>query len=286
MGRAIDGDQRLGDAEIGHVDDRAGVLALHEDPLPRGADGRNCPNAYSTIVLVQDSRSMEIPRRYVDRLKQIAEEKIARDGRVGSGAGDDKSHEEGSALRWLTLARAILEDIFPPGHAVLAEFARVTRDDPGFRAWTPEAMRRARGTVQAALTLVDGGDVGSIVDGVRSETTLEILEQADTLVSKGYHVAGAVLAGGALETHLRHLCDRAAVSFKPPGSISAYNDGIAAHAKTGGAVYSANDVKLVTAWGGFRNRAAHQPLDFEKEADAAAVRGTINAIREFIARTT
>jgi len=55
-----------------------------------------------------------------------------------------------------------------------------------------------------------------------TETIEDVLCQAESLLARhDAVVAAAVLAGGALETHLRHLCERWAIDWLGKGSISA-----------------------------------------------------------------
>lgn len=69
------------------------------------------------------------------------------------------------------------------------------------------------------------------------------------------------------------------------GSISKY-DGAIAKARNDGTttVYSVTDGKLVTAWGGIRNEAAHTPAEFNRSVDE--VRRMIAGIRELMARAS
>ena len=122
-----------------------------------------------------------------------------------------------------------------------------------------------------------------MVEGVKAETLVELLDQAESLVSNGAGLAAAVIAGGALETHLRHLVDRHELSFKGEGSIGAYNDAIG-QARNQGTVeiYGKGDSTQVTAWGQTRNDAAHQPTKFDKSKEHVSL--MVQGIRLFIVR--
>jgi len=123
----------------------------------------------------------------------------------------------------------------------------------------------------------------TLIDGVRAETVSEVLDLADGLLSANHALAAAVLAGGALETHLLHLCVRNNLTWTGEPSIGKY-DGAVAQARNEGTVtvYSATDSKVIGSWGGIRNDAAHHPTKFARGVDD--VRRMVDGIREFMAR--
>jgi hypothetical protein len=94
--------------------------------------------------------------------------------------------------------------------------------------------------------MLRAGRLSSRVAGIQAETVDEVLEQSAALNSDKHTVAAAVLAGGALETHLRHLCLRAGLSWPGEGSIEKYNSAAGKACKAGRELYSTNYGKLVT----------------------------------------
>ena len=158
-------------------------------------------------------------------------------------------------------------------------------DDPApDQAWLAARVSEllARDT---AVVLLEGGHLRALADGVRAETVGELLDQAEQLVDDGEPVPAAVLAGGALETHLRHLCDRAGVlgGLIGHGNIDKYKSLLDVARKNGHEVITKGDGKLVTAWGDDRNIAAHNPTKFGK--GGPEVKLMIEGIRQFVART-
>ncbi len=117
----------------------------------------------------------------------------------------------------------------------------------------------------------------------RIESESELLDQAMILVEADHRAAAAVIAGGALETHLRYYVDKHSVAITGDGSISKYNSAVGQARKANPALYSANDGKLVESRGGLRNEAAHEPAKFNRSKDE--IKRTIEGIREFIRRT-
>lgn len=144
-------------------------------------------------------------------------------------------------------------------------------------------MSHLIGIFRGAVNQVRSGHLGSLIDAIRVETESDLLEQAETLLADGYLAAAAVIAGGALETHLRHLVAKHGLTVTGHGSLSAYNQAIGQARKAGNEVYNANDGKLVDGWGGIRNEAAHGPGAFARSREE--VGRMIGGIREFIART-
>ena len=140
------------------------------------------------------------------------------------------------------------------------------------------------GVIQAAWQQLRDNRLSSILDAVRVETEDELLDQALALVS-AKQLAAAVIAGGALEAHLRHLVAKNALAIAGDGSIGKYDAAIAKARNDGTAsVYAVTDSKLVGGWGGIRNDAAHDPGAFSRSPEE--VRRMIESIREFISRTS
>jgi len=183
----------------------------------------------------------------------------------------------------VTDAETALEAVFPPGHVTRKRWVAVMTGERIARDYGTTHLKQGLGTVQSALALLESGRLRGLIDGVRAETMAELLDQAEILLKKEYLIAAAVLAGGALETHLLHLCQRNELPWVGDGSISKYDQPIAQARKVGTVeVYSGTDSKLVTGWGGIRNDAAHEPTKFKHSA--ADVRLMLEGIRQFIAR--
>jgi hypothetical protein len=189
--------------------------------------------------------------------------------------------EEGAARAWATEAQAALEAVFPPSH-----FAR--------QSWTtvlahPQAQEigqvllKLRGIFEGAAALVRDDRLRSLIDAIRVESESELLDQACVLADNNHRAAATVIAGGALETHLRHYLEKHDIQVDGDGSISKYNGAVGQARKVNQSLYSANDGKLVEAWGGYRNEAAHKPGEFNRSKDD--IKRMIEGIREFIGRT-
>ncbi len=188
------------------------------------------------------------------------------------------------AQAWMTEAASALAEVFPQSHTSRKEWERLLPQvRPGdFHGGSFEELF---GVLQAATQLLRDNRLSSLLDAVRAETVDELLDQAANLLGAKHLVAASVIAGGALETHLRHLVTRYGLVIVGDGSISKYDGAIAKARNDGTAtVYSQTDGKLVVSWGGIRNDAAHDPANFTRSSDD--VKRMIDGIREFIARTS
>jgi hypothetical protein len=127
------------------------------------------------------------------------------------------------------------------------------------------------------------GEVESPVWTGAVSTCEDVLSQSGRLLQDGFRVAATVLAGGALETHLRRLCLRYSLQWTGDGSIQKYNDAIAQNRNNSGvAPYDQTIGKQITAWGGLRNDAAHDPTSFESKHAESTVDAMIRGIIDFL----
>ncbi len=188
---------------------------------------------------------------------------------------------EGPARAWATEAEAALESVFPEGHSARQSWARVLKD-PKARHFA-DVFAALVGVFEGAANLIRTNRLTSLVDAIRIESESELLDQARILVDADHRAAATVIAGGALEAHLRHYVHRHAIPISGEGSISRYNGAVGQARKAKPNLYNANDGKLVEGWGGFRNEAAHQPGNLARSKEE--VRRLIEGIREFIGRT-
>lgn len=138
--------------------------------------------------------------------------------------------------------------------------------------------------LNAVLQDIRSGALWRGIWDAKNETCEDILQQADDLLVAKFIAAAAVLAGGALETHLKDLCQRYTVIWNGDGSIAKYQ-GVLSAAQNKGVItfFASGDAKFVTAWGDLRNRAAHSPA-LITENDAIAVSSMLSGIRDFIRR--
>jgi hypothetical protein len=185
---------------------------------------------------------------------------------------------------------AALECVFSPSHATVRRWEDATSRARGFargpRVQTPELWIRDEliGIFRTALALLKNGLIRSLADGVRVETVAQCLDQAEALGRAGYAAAAMILAGGALESHLRALCMRCSLSWQGSGAIGSYKQALD-HARNQGtqSLVSSSDSSQIESWGKDRNEAAHMPANFAKAPQQ--VLHIVEGIRQFVART-
>jgi hypothetical protein len=199
----------------------------------------------------------------------------------------ESSHYQDNKMvaEWLTEARSALEAAFPVGHAVRTNWEDLKKqyDVKGADYVTYDAyVDTAIGIFSSANSQLKAGYLTSLVDIIRNETEAELIDQAEIIMSNDWLAAAAVIAGGALESHLLHLCKRAGITWNGDGSISKYNGAIGEARNKGNEVYNATEGKLVESWGGIRNEAAHSPGSFNRTKEE--VRLMIDGIRQFLVR--
>jgi hypothetical protein len=138
-------------------------------------------------------------------------------------------YEARGAAAWVAEAESALAAGFPTDHpcrrnwtAVFQRAQRLQYPQTG----NPVTLDEATGVLAAALEVARAGRLTPIYEGIRAETVSELLDQAQVLLNQGYSVAATVISGGALETHLLHLCNRHQLQWPGDGSISKYNNTI------------------------------------------------------------
>lgn len=114
-----------------------------------------------------------------------------------------------------------------------------------------------------------------MVDG---ELFSDILEQGEYLLSQGYVRASAVVAGVALESHIRKLAEKNSVPITKDDGKHIHADSLNGELnKT--KIIDKTFSKQVTGWLGLRNDAAHPEA---KEINAGLIEPMIAGIRVFI----
>jgi len=196
----------------------------------------------------------------------------------------DSSSEAGA--RWISDAGSAIAATFPPGHQIHVQWRSAKdagkREDAPYLAYQAN-MNAHKGVFTSAHDQLRTGRLESFVDSVREATEDDLLEQAQIFLEEHYHLAAAVLAGGALEVHLRRLCEKNQFLIQGHGSIDKYNQAIAQARNGGGSVvYEKADSSQVTSWGQIRNEAAHTPDQFKRTENELKL--MISGIRNFISR--
>ena len=121
-----------------------------------------------------------------------------------------------------------------------------------------DAFKRMKSVFIAAMDDYKNGYLTSIKNLIQADVFDSELEQAQELLSNGYSLAAAVIAGVVLETTLRDLCYQNGLAI---GKLDKMNSDLA---KAG--IYNKLQQKRITALADIRNSAAHgKPEEFSSD---------------------
>ncbi|MCX5831579.1 MAG: hypothetical protein NT140_06800 [Deltaproteobacteria bacterium] len=121
------------------------------------------------------------------------------------------------------------------------------------------ALERLLGVVESLRVSIASGYLQNVSELIHGEIFDDFIEMADHLLDEGYKDPSAVVAGSALESHLRNLCTKSGIdatirsgAVERPKKAEQMNSDLCA-----AGVYGKLDQKNVTAWLDLRNKAAH-----------------------------
>lgn len=118
----------------------------------------------------------------------------------------------------------------------------------------------------------------SVLEMVHADTHSDYLEMAASLLESAHKDAAAVIAGTALEVHVRALCAKNGVEIVSSNGAPMKADAMNTELKKKG-VYNEAQRKQVSAWMGLRNSAAHGAYD---DYDRQQVRLLVDGVRDFM----
>lgn len=180
-----------------------------------------------------------------------------------------------ASVQFITRVRAAVARMTRPN----SPYARQCEETIAMNAadgWKAVQLRGVLGSLRAD---VQGGYLESASGLIRGELFADFLEMAEHLLEQGYKDPSAVIAGSALEAHLRALCENSDIEVEADGryrKADALNADLARDQ-----VYTKLDQKSVTSWLGLRNDAAHgNYANYTSEQVAIMIAG----VREFVAR--
>lgn len=181
---------------------------------------------------------------------------------------------------FLTMAQAAIEQISGSNSVYVRDAKKISDNKKTYPFYQAELIA---GVVKALRAGLEAGYLQGIAELIHGELFADFLDMASHLLDEGYKDPAAVIAGAALETHLRQLCGKQGI----PIDVSTTTGIRAKKADQMNAdlakasVYGKLDQKNVTAWLDLRNKAAHGKFDeYSKEQVAVMFLG----IKEFIAR--
>jgi len=195
---------------------------------------------------------------------------------------DDLSDRQADEIiRIVTLSVSVIERITGKRSSYMEEIKRSLAERPPTNTVN---ARIAIGVVRALKDDLSAGYIKTLEDLIYGEVFSDLLETASYLLEEGYKDPAAVIAGGALEEHLRKLCKSADIELEITTTSGIRNkkaDQMNSDLARS-SVYSRLDQKNVTAWLDLRNKAAHALYtEYTKEQ----VNLMITGVRDFINKT-
>jgi hypothetical protein len=175
----------------------------------------------------------------------------------------------------ITICASTIERLVTPD-STYAKQAKRTLDRNG--ASLVFYANQLQGILEALRSDISAGYLRTIVEEVHADVFSDFLEMADHLVGENLALPAAVVAGAALESHLRALAERAQLPTQArgrPKRAAQLNDDLLKRE-----IYRKAEHKQVLAWQDLRNSAAHGEADF----DPKQIRLMVQGIRDFIAR--
>jgi hypothetical protein len=173
------------------------------------------------------------------------------------------------------LGLALFEDLFGPQHRLTVEFEASLSSD---NTW----VEKATGIAEAAQAMVTGDWLTKSRTLISGEVFTDFLDMAEHLHTEGYKDAAAVIAGSALEAHLKRLADTTPAvgsTFVDKGEARPKNpDRLNTDLYKAG-VYGLTDQKHIQAWQAIRHDAAHGRYE---RVVKEQVQGMIVGVRFFI----
>lgn len=214
----------------------------------------------------------------IHQLASILSDYKAMAGRSACDDLSDLPDDERQAV--LTRAIAAIHRISGENSAYASEVKRLLKQMPGLHAH----MAPIIGVIAGLEADIKAGHLQSLIELVHAETFADFLDMAQHLIDAGYKDAAGVIAGSALESHIRMLCIKAGVPTefaKQDGSTVPKKADTMNSDLTNLSVYSKLDQKSITAWLDLRNKAAHGKY---VEYNADQVKLMISGIRDFLTR--
>jgi len=216
--------------------------------------------------------------RLGERAKQRIEELIELGEKVDASGRMTlhKGREPDAALyyQWATSSLTFLAAALGHDSTHYRAFLAIGQSQPGV-----DRVARYLGVLRAARDDLQSGWIGRRDLLLTADAFESFLEQSDYLLEQGFKDPAAMLAGAALESTLRKMCEVRGIPTDKSDKIGTLNDKLAKHHKP--PAYSGGYHKQIIAWADLRNNADHGHFD---EYDREQVAAMITGVREFAAR--
>lgn len=201
-----------------------------------------------------------------------------------------RKRSEASSNETFTLMLACIERLAPPNSPYAREASKIRSPEPfgGSDLFGADSQSQLEGVLRALRADIAAGKMATFAELVHGALFDDLLEQAEHLMTVGYFLPAVVIAGAALEEHLRCLAKKHGLSTEraskkkarkaSPTSAADLNEVLKASQ-----AYSQPEWRQVQAWLDLRNEAAHGKPTFANRTDQD-VQPLIVGIRSFIVR--
>jgi len=208
----------------------------------------------------------------LDELIELGNRVLAtRYSRSGGGLvflGDD-GVDFGLASQWGTSCLGLLERVFGRDSSYFAKLDALYQE---FHDVGP--VEKGLGIVKAAKDDIEHGFLFNARVMIAAEVFDDFMEQAEHLLSAGYHQPAAIIVGCVLEDGLRKLCQRRSIRLPEKPKLDQMNSDLARQG-----AYNQLVQKKVTALADLRNKAAHGRWDQFGAEDVAEM---LRQVRSFM----
>lgn len=204
-----------------------------------------------------------------DRFEQLHDEiegiEATREKRNSELMGSYDVIDNEKTLTWKVKSKNLLISTCGKDSQHYEEFIKAEKLSSYETQW--DAFKRMKSVFIAAMDDYKNGYLTSIKNLIQADVFDSELEQAQELLSSGYKLAAAVIAGVVLETALRDLCNQNSLAI---GKLDKMNSDLA---KAG--IYNKLQQKRITALADIRNSAAHgKPEEFSDNDVTMMIRDT------------
>ena len=191
--------------------------------------------------------------RFDQLYDEILEIESTREKKYSELRGNYDVIDNEKTLTWKVKSKSLLIYACGKDSQHYEEFIKAEKINGYQTQW--DAFKKMKSVFLAAMDDYNNGYLTSIKNLIQADVFDSELEQAQELLSSGYKLAAAVIAGVVLETTLRDLCYQNSL---PIGKLDKMNSDLA---KAG--IYNKLQQKRITALADIRNSAAHgKPEEF------------------------
>jgi hypothetical protein len=184
-------------------------------------------------------------------------------------------------IQWSLTSKNFVAGVFGNDHEICIEFTRFATSIIG-EANSKQVFAKALSYLRSAKAIYIDGQLFNLRKVVTAEVFDDLLEQAEHILSEGYFIPAAVIAGSVLEDGLRQICSRDGVPIPLNATMNPMNDALTKHG-----TYTALTQKKILYLAALRNDSAHGKWvnlpPQQIQARKNDVEGMILDVRRFLA---